>query len=312
MEFLIGLLSQIGTEFSAINKAPTIFSGAAIMIAAICMVGARLLYRHQISNLESTIKLKDAEIAQLRSNAKLTETRIAELIQQSFREATFTFDTSGLESILLARQPVQHEYEPILSGGDSPEISGYSDQDDSGGETDTQDLSDDRALLLEASLDSQSGAVPVAGTVDWSEGTDDFGSLTVVGRAAIPSRNLSASILIRKNDDATLPASHILEIDFHLPEGFDNGSVSALAGVLLKNEMLVPGKALAGAAARVVGNSFIFALSGKARDVATNVNLLDSQRWLDIALTYSNGRNAILTLEKTEAAQPIFDRLLAT
>ena len=183
--------------------------------------------------------------------------------------------------------------------------------EDPAASVDPTDLAGNQSLLLEASPNGQGGAVPFSGTVEWSQGTDEIGLPTLLGQASIPARNLGVSITIRKNNDPVLPASHLMEISFDVPDTFIGGSIATLAGVLLKDEELVPGTALAGAAARVVGNSFLFALSASPDDLAANNNLLDTRRWLDLAIVYGTGRNAILTLEKDEEAQALFDTVLA-
>ncbi|MCP8884629.1 hypothetical protein NIM87_14015 [Devosia sp. XJ19-1] len=172
-------------------------------------------------------------------------------------------------------------------------------------------LAGNQSLLLEASTNGQGGAVPFSGTVEWTQGSDEIGLPTLQAQASIPARNLGVSIIIRKNNDPVLPASHLMEISFDVPDTFIGGSIATLAGVLLKDEELVPGTALAGAAARVVGNSFLFALSASPSDLTTNTNLLGSRRWLDLAIVYGTGRNAILTLEKDEEAEALFDTVLA-
>ncbi len=183
--------------------------------------------------------------------------------------------------------------------------------EDPAASVDPADLAGNQSLLLEASPNGQGGAVPFSGTVEWSQGTDEIGLPTLLGQASIPARNLGVSIIIRKNNDPVLPASHLMEITFDVPDTFIGGSIATLAGVLLKDEELVPGTALAGAAARVVGNSFLFALSASPDDLAANTDLLDTRRWLDLAIVYGTGRNAILTLEKDEEAQALFDTVLA-
>ncbi len=169
-----------------------------------------------------------------------------------------------------------------------------------------------QSLLLEASADGTTGAVPFSGTVKWSRGLDELGQPTLIGTANIPARNLGVKVLIRRNADPTLPASHLMEIDFTVTPTFVGGAVAGLPGILLKNEELVQGKALIGASARVVGNSFLFALSAAAQDVRTNINLLKTQKWMDLAIIYATGRRAIITLEKDAAAQKMFDEVLAT
>ncbi len=100
-----------------------------------------------------------------------------------------------------------------------------------------------------------------------------------------------------------------MEVNFNVPDTFLGGSISSLPGVLLKNEELVPGTPLAGASARVVGNSFLFALSAAEDDAVNNLNLLRTRRWLDLAIVYGTGRNAILTLEKDQETQDLFEKV---
>jgi hypothetical protein len=173
-------------------------------------------------------------------------------------------------------------------------------------------LAGSQSLLLEASQDGTSGAVPFSGTVEWSEGVDELGLPTLVGAASIPARNLGVDITIRKNSDPSLPASHLMEVDFKVSDTFIGGNISTLPGVLLKDEELVPGTALVGASARVVGNSFLFALSATPADAATNTDLLENRRWMDLAVVYGTGRNAIITLEKDETAQALFEKVFTT
>jgi hypothetical protein len=164
-----------------------------------------------------------------------------------------------------------------------------------------------QSLLLEAAQDGTTGAVPFSGTVEWSKGTDEMGQPTLVGKANIPARNLGVSVLIRRNTDPTLPASHLMEINFTVTDSFIGGAISGLPGVLLKNEELVQGTALAGASARVVGNSFLFALSASPSDIASNKDLLTSRKWMDLAIIYATGKKAIITLEKDDKAEQLFN-----
>jgi len=169
-----------------------------------------------------------------------------------------------------------------------------------------------QSLLLEASDDGKTGAVPFSGTVEWSQGKDETGLPTLVGKASIPARNLGVDIIIRKNVDTTLPASHLMEVSFKVSDSFIGGSVAGLPGVLLKNEELVQGQPLVGASARVVGNSFLFALSSSPEDITANNALMTSRKWIDLAVIYATGKRAIITLEKDNAAETMFNEVYAT
>ncbi|WP_116654765.1 hypothetical protein [Pelagibacterium sediminicola] len=169
-----------------------------------------------------------------------------------------------------------------------------------------------QSLLLEEQASGAVGAVPYSGSVEWARGSDELGHPTITAHATIPARNLDLDLLIRRNADTNLPASHLMEVNFKLAESFVGGSIANLPGVLLKDEELVQGQPLTGASARIVGNSFLFALSSASeRDVEANVALLRDRSWIDLAMVYGTGRRAILTLEKSEEGAAIFDEVMA-
>ncbi|WP_323014898.1 hypothetical protein, partial [Devosia sp.] len=184
--------------------------------------------------------------------------------------------------------------------------------DDPAASVDPAVLAGSQSLLLEASTDGSAGAVPFSGTVEWSEGVDELGLPTIKGVASIPARNLGVDITIRKNSDPGLPASHLVELDFKVSDTFVGGTIANLPGILLKDQELVPGTALVGASARVLGNSFLFALSAVPAETERNLDLVRKSRWMDLAIIYGTGRNAIITLEKDATAQALFDKVFAS
>ncbi|KKB12572.1 hypothetical protein VE25_06510 [Devosia geojensis] len=183
--------------------------------------------------------------------------------------------------------------------------------DDPSASVDPAVLAGSQSLLLEASDDGRTGAVPFSGTVEWSRGVDEVGMPTLIAQANIPARNLGVEVTIRRNADPSLPASHLMEIDFDVADTFAGGGISSLPGVLLKNEELAQGQQLVGASARVVGNSFLFALSASEQDAVTNRSLLGSRKWMDLAVIYATGKRAIITLEKDDEAESLFTEVLA-
>lgn len=215
---------------------------------------------------------------------------------------------SGGETVLPSLNGGEPKTEERLSGDDTS----IAATNDPAASVDPSVLAGSQSLLLEASTDGRTGAVPFSGTVDWTEGVDEVGQPTLVAQASIPARNLNVGVTIRKNADPSLPASHLMEVAFNVPDTFIGGSISSLPGVLLKDEELVPGTPLVGASARVVGNSFLFALSASPDDAAVNSQLLEDRRWLDLAVVYGTGRNAILTLEKDEEAQALFQKVFSS
>lgn len=167
-----------------------------------------------------------------------------------------------------------------------------------------------QSILLEEQGAGANGPAPFSGTVDWTRDVDELGLPVIRATARIPARNLSVDLLFRKNSDAALPASHLVEINFSVLDSFVGGGIATLPGVMFKNEELSQGTPLAGASARVFDNQFLFALSAETVDLASNATLMRSQAWIDLLMVYSTGRRAIMTLEKGEDGQAIFDAVL--
>ena len=157
-----------------------------------------------------------------------------------------------------------------------------------------------QAVLLEARGDGTLTPESYAGTATWERGTE-LGQPVILGRATVPLRGMTAILRIRPNTDPTLPATHIIEVAFEVAPGFDGDPVAQLRGVLVKDEAPAQGKALNGAAARVIQNTFLFAVSQAAR-ADENAEQIQRRLFLDLAIVYESGRRAIVTFEKDAAA----------
>lgn len=159
-----------------------------------------------------------------------------------------------------------------------------------------------QAVLYEESAQPGEAGTAVAGGVEWAMVRESIGGgdpePIIRATAEIPERDITATITMRENQDRALPASHLIEIAFDLPEGFEGGGVKNVPGVIMKESEDARGEALRGAAARVSSGLFWIALSENAQDKAENLRLLRERDWIDIPILYESGRRAILTLRK--------------
>jgi len=168
-----------------------------------------------------------------------------------------------------------------------------------------------RSLLIEEQLSGSTGAVPFSGETVWSRDVDELGSPVIKAAVSVPARNLTVNVLLRKNSDPALPASHLVEVNFSVTESFLGGGVASLPGILLKDQELAQGDPLIGASARIFDNSFLFALSAAETDLAKNLTLVSERGWIDLPVVYSTGRKAIVTMEKGKDGNAIFEAVLA-
>jgi hypothetical protein len=70
--------------------------------------------------------------------------------------------------------------------------------------------------------------------------------------------------------------------------------------------LLEQGTPITGASARVVGNSFIFAVSETADQEGAGAQELLDHDFIDLAIIYGTGQRAIITFEKDAAAARLF------
>ncbi|MCK0208172.1 hypothetical protein MWN33_09030 [Starkeya koreensis] len=167
------------------------------------------------------------------------------------------------------------------------------------------------ALFEESPGGGEQGLQQYVGTVVWSTETTPAGNgqapdVGIRADISIPARDIGATLTIRRNQDASVPASHIIEVQFKLPPNFDLGNVSSVPGMRAKASEAAQGAPLVGLAVRVAPSYFLIGLSSLDADVQRNLGFLITRNWLDLPVVFENGRRAILVLEKGEAGDQVF------
>jgi hypothetical protein len=159
-----------------------------------------------------------------------------------------------------------------------------------------------RSILYEEGTDASAAGTAAQGAVIWSLGqeTDLSGQAQSVLSASveIPERDVKVDIRIKPNDDTSLPASHLVEIKYELPENFSAGDIVNVPGLVMKPTEEARGDALIGASVKVSPGFFWIALSSLPNEQQRNMALLRERGWIDIPMLYENGKRGILTLEK--------------
>lgn len=163
-----------------------------------------------------------------------------------------------------------------------------------------------QAALIEENPDDASRAQVHQGTVRWTA-REDGGETVVEAQIDIPEKRLVLAMTIRKNGDATLPASHVIELLFTLPTDFSGGGVSNVPGLLMKATPQAQGAALAGESIRVTNGYFWIGLSDADVELRRNMNELRQRDYIDIPVIYDNGRRAILSLAKGPDGDAAFE-----
>ncbi len=171
-----------------------------------------------------------------------------------------------------------------------------------------------KMFLYEERL-GQSAPTAIEGNVAWSvkeesPGGDAKPEPVVQAQINVPERGLTALMTIKRNADTSLPASHVIEFVFSLPENFEGGSIESVQRVAMKRNEQDRGDPLIAVPAKITEDFHMIALNDFPEAVATNTELLRSRSWIDIPLTYRNGRRALLTLEKGPAGSEAFTKAM--
>ncbi|WP_180900109.1 hypothetical protein [Martelella soudanensis] len=157
-------------------------------------------------------------------------------------------------------------------------------------------------------------SVPSAyqGTVAWELKQENTGTAVsepvIEGVMNVPEAGLSGVITFRRNDDSSLPASHLIDISFTVGENFQGGAIDNVQRISLKNTEAARGDPLIAVSAKITDDLYMLALNDFDQARGQNLALLAERNWIDIPITYRNGRRALLTLEKGTTGMAIFDR----
>ena len=171
-----------------------------------------------------------------------------------------------------------------------------------------------KMFLYEERL-GQTAPTAIEGTVAWSSAEESPGGdakpePVVRAQVNVPSKGLTALITFRRNADKSLPASHIVELVFSLPENFEGGGIESVQRVAMKRTEQDRGDALIAVPAKITDDFHMIALNDFPEAITKNTELLRTRSWIDIPITYRNGRRALITLDKGTAGTEAFDKVM--
>jgi len=163
-----------------------------------------------------------------------------------------------------------------------------------------------RAILVEEASEGSQEVRQSVGKVLWRLDSVAVGPGQPVDAAIraevdLADAGLRADILIRRNRDTALPASHTIELRFAATERSANGKVRDIAVPEMRTEETQRGTPLLGLAVPVTENLFLIGLSSLPADIARNMDLLRQRNWLMMPIRFANNKRALLLFEKGTA-----------
>lgn len=169
-----------------------------------------------------------------------------------------------------------------------------------------------RAVLYEEDpLNPQGQPRAGAGRAVWQLEPGGQGEPVVRATIEIPEPELRLVMLIRRNLDPTLPASHTIDLSFETG-GLESRRVRDIGLLQIKDEETIRGAPVAGLPVPVRDNLFLIGLSNLPRDIERNTTLLTERNWIDLPIRLASGQRAILSFEKGTSGDRILDEAFAT
>jgi hypothetical protein len=168
----------------------------------------------------------------------------------------------------------------------------------------------ERAVLYDEDPADPQGRQYV-GTVVWrteqikASGSQKAG-LGLRGELEIPDRRLKMVLVLRRNSDPSLPASHVAELTFITPPDFAGTAVGSVPGMLMKSNEQARGAPIAGLSVKVTDGFFMVGFSSVESDRQRNMEMLKTRAWFDVPLVYDNKRRGILAIAKGASGDRAF------
>ena len=166
----------------------------------------------------------------------------------------------------------------------------------------------ERALLFEQDPSNTQGE-SYPGTVRWYTETHspDGAKAAVHANINILDRGLSVTWVLRRSAGADSPTNGLTsEVIFNLSDHFVSGGISNLLGIVMRQSLQTPGVALTGIVTSSRPDFFAVSFSTAASEMARNVTLLKDDRWIDLPIVYTNGRRAVLAVDKGQSGEQVF------
>jgi hypothetical protein len=172
-----------------------------------------------------------------------------------------------------------------------------------------------RAALLIDAGDPQKPKIDL-GTAVWTLLPPGAGPAQAAGPAVqaevdIPELKMHATVTIRKNTDASLPATHTMDLRFAFAAGADVKGFKDMALPQLRRDDTPNGESISGVRVKISDSYFLVGLTRSDVDLAHNLDLLSSRNWLDLPLLFNDDHVAKLTFEKGPTGQSVVAQAVA-
>ncbi len=170
-----------------------------------------------------------------------------------------------------------------------------------------------RAAMLIASADNPQKPVVNLGSTVWSTipaPQDQPSGVAVQADADIPDLKMHASMVLRKNTDPTLQATHTIDLKFTFQEGAPFKGFKDVGLPQARKLDSPASEAMSAVKVKIGDDYFLFALAKGDQDAARNLDLMRTRAWFDFPLLLNDGRIAKLVFQKSVEGDAMLQKAL--
>jgi hypothetical protein len=169
------------------------------------------------------------------------------------------------------------------------------------------------AMLIGVASDPQKPAVALGNAV-WSiippANPAQPSTVAVRVEVDIPDQKMHATVTIRKNADASLPATHTIDLRTTFADGAEIKGIKDMGLPQLRKDDSPAGEAVSGVRVKINDGYYLVGLTRSDADAAHNLSLLSTNTWLDFPLLLNDDRIAKLTFEKGAVGDQVMAQAL--
>ncbi|HZZ62192.1 MAG TPA: hypothetical protein VFE63_13630 [Roseiarcus sp.] len=172
-----------------------------------------------------------------------------------------------------------------------------------------------RAAMLIASADNPQKPVVNLGSTVWSTIPASPGQPASVGvkaEADIPDLKMHATMILRKNTDPTLEATHTIDLKFTFADAAPITGFKEVGLPQMRKLDSTTSEQLNSAKVKISDDYFLIALAKSDQDLAHNLDLMKMDAWFDFPLLLNDDRIAKLVFQKSEDGEAMLEKAFDT
>jgi hypothetical protein len=167
-----------------------------------------------------------------------------------------------------------------------------------------------RALLYERNA-INSNVSELDGTAIWQILSEDNLEPVLQVDVQIPERGLSLVMSMHREPGETATMSHLAEFRFQRPDQSPFAEIVQVGGIAMTTTNRSLSEVVLGQPTKVTPGVFLFGLAADKGRREENLRILSEGKWMDIPISYQDGSQALLSIEKGPVGERIITQFFS-